>query len=223
LDRENDHYLLHAGDGYWGWVPCGAVQPMTAEAFNAYMDRKRAIAQREIKTQTLVIPRGATLRLQQSGADTRTVSLPDGTSLDVPADTLGPVENGEAAAARVKAALDLLYVPYVFGGRSPLGLDCSGLASNVCTQAGRTPARDARQQVLAGRLVATFRDRSRLQAGDQVFFVNRSGKVYHTGIAIDSTHIVHSAPPCVQIGSIDSASPLYDKELDESFFMAKRP
>ncbi|MBU0641372.1 MAG: C40 family peptidase, partial [Planctomycetes bacterium] len=108
-------------------------------------------------------------------------------------------------------------------GRSSLGLDCSGLVTNVWTRTGEKPSRDAWQQALAGELVATSWHRAGIQAGDQVFFINESGKIYHTGVALDADHILHAAPPCVQIGSLDPQDRLHDKRLDLDFFMAKRP
>ena len=147
-----------------------------------------------------------------------------GSTLNVPAAAVARLgaENSQASA-RVRAALDMLYTPYVFGGRSPLGLDCSGLASNVWSRLGVTPPRDAQQQAPAGRLVATSWHRANIRPGDQLFFINESGKVYHTGIALDAVHVIHATAPCVQIGSFDPQDPLYDEELDRTFFMVKRP
>jgi hypothetical protein len=84
-------------------------------------------------------------------------------------------------------------------------------------------ARDASQQAFAGRLVATSSYRNGLRAGDVVFFINAAGKIYHTGVAIDQTHICDSSPPAVQIGCITSGDRLYDERMDRDFFIAKRP
>jgi cell wall-associated NlpC family hydrolase len=224
LDRDDEYYLLHAGDGYWGWVPQAAVQAMTAEQFDAYLRHPQAAVLEDIEGPQVRIPRGASLPLVQTTDTERTLLLPDGSTLGAPAaaTALGNTAQ-QQAAARVRAGLDLLYVPYVFGGRSPLGLDCSGLMSNVYARAGDRPPRDAWQQALAGRLVATAWHRAGIQGGDQLFFINETGKIYHTGIALDAVHVLHSAPPCVQIGSLDPQDPLYDLELNRNFLLAKRP
>lgn len=248
LDRADEYYLLHGADGYWGWVHGDAIEPMTAERFEAYVLRPSAVVLRDIEDARLRVPRGAVVRVLSADPAGVTILLPDDSTLTVPVAQCSvapqwptpdagnaPAEaklpairitadaRRAAAAARVAAALDLLYVPYVFGGRSPLGLDCSGLVSSVGVRAGEAPARDAWQQAFAGELVATAWHRARLQPGDLVFFINDSGKIYHAGVALDATHVIHAAPPCVQIGSFDRADPLYDAELDRHFFMAKRP
>lgn len=224
LDGTADAYLLHAGDGYWGWVARDAIHPLGAAEFDAYLNLSTAVAVQDIEIPPVRIPRGATLRVARARAGETVVRLPDGTLLPVPAEALLRDEHATAnAAARVRAALDLLYVPYVFGGSSPRGLDCSGLVTTACVQTGGRPARDAWQQALAGTLVATPWHRANARTGDQVFFINPSGKTYHTGLMLDATHVIHSAPPCVRIGSLDPASPLYDPELDECLLVIKRP
>jgi len=153
------------------------------------------------------------------------VVVGDGVELAVAdgADALRIDTPEEGAQRRVAAALELLYVPYVFGARSPLGVDCSGLVTSAWMRDGRTPARDVWQQAFAGELVATAWHRTNIRAGDQLFFIRDSGKLYHTAIALDATHFVHSSPPCVLISSFDPHDPLYEEEYERYFFMAKRP
>lgn len=224
LDATDEHYLLHAGDGYWGWVPREAITPLTAAEFDRYIQQPRAAVMVDIEEGSVRIPRGATVRVVSADADACAILLPGGGTLSVAAATVR-VDDSEAAQAaqRVRAALDLLYTPYVFGGRSPLGLDCSGLVTSVLAREGTLPARDAWQQALAGGLVATPWHRANIRAGDLLYFINSRGKVYHTGVALDATHFVHSAPPCVQISSFDPRDPLYDESHVREFFIAKRP
>ena len=226
LDRDRGYYLLRAGDGYWGWVRADAIHPMTTTEYVAYTAHAQATAQTDIDLDAMRIPRAARVAIDGPAADGSLVIIrPDGARSAVPAATLRvetPAQQA-AALARVRAALDLLYTPYVFGGRSPLGLDCSGLVQSVCTRAGGAPGRDAWHQAFAGALVATHWYREGLRAGDLVYFVDSAGKMYHAGVAIDSTHIVHSAPPGVQINSFVPGDPLYDQRLDRDFCVAKRP
>ena len=83
--------------------------------------------------------------------------------------------------------------------------------------------RDAWHQAFSGRVVATWWDREGMRPGDYVYFIDPTGKIYHTGVALSATHIVHAAPPFVRIGSLRAEDPLFDERFDRDFFMAKRP
>ncbi|MCP4248369.1 MAG: C40 family peptidase [bacterium] len=224
LDRQEGFVLLHGGDGYWGWVRADAVQAMNDSEFRRYTSHPRGVLLNDVVVAGVTIPRGASVPIVTQESGGHLVLLPDGSRHDLPDGAVAhrEAESG-AAAARVAAALDLVGAPYVFGGRSPLGLDCSGLITNVWARCGEAAARDAWQQALAGSLTATWWCREGMQPGDQVLFINPAGKIYHTGVAISSTHVLHSAPPGVQIGSIKPGDRLYDPRLDRDFFMAKRP
>ncbi len=233
LDREGGYLLLHARDGYWGWVRESAIRAMDERAFDAYTKHAQALVRRDLELPTATIPRGAIVAFErnsdprggQRATSAVSLVLPDGSRAAVSAADLldSTTAQSRAAARRIRRALDSLCTPYKFGGRSPLGLDCSGLVGRACSQAGITPARDAWQLAFSGRLSATRWHRSGLRAGDIVFFIDERGKIYHTGVAIDATHIVDACPPGVQIGSLVPGDRLYDSRMDRDFFMAKRP
>jgi hypothetical protein len=225
LDRDADRYLALAADGYWGWVHRDALALLKETEFDVYMACDKAVVLEEFSDGMIRIPRGATVAVKEITDRQIVLLLPSGDSLAVPRTRLRirRISADRRSAEHVRAALNLLYAPYVFGGRSPVGLDCSGLLSNVCAQSGHTPPRDAWQQAMAGRLVATAWYRKRIQLGDQLFFIDARGKVYHTAIALDEDHYIHSAPPCVKINSLDPNSVLYDARRARDFFIAKRP
>ncbi|MFH0980464.1 MAG: NlpC/P60 family protein [Planctomycetota bacterium] len=226
LDREGGDYLLHSGDGYWGWVRQDAIHAMTDEEFQQYSAHTQAVVLDDIDLGSVRIFRGARVAVDGENVGGRlTLVWPDGRRSPLPASKLRSESavQKEAAEARVRAALDLRSTPYLFGGRSPLGLDCSGLVSSACARTGLVLARDAWQQAFAGSLVATRWHRKGLRAGDLVFFIDASGKIHHTGVAVSPTHLVHASPPCVQISSLRPGDRLYDARLDRAFFMAKRP
>jgi cell wall-associated NlpC family hydrolase len=120
-------------------------------------------------------------------------------------------------------ALSLLYTPYLFGGRSPQGLDCSGLTGVAYAGEGLILPRDAFQQILPGQLVATAWHIDSLEAGDLLFFIDATGRVIHTGVSIGGSRFVHASPPMVRINSLDPADPLYSRTWHEAFCFAKRP
>ncbi|MBK9120732.1 MAG: C40 family peptidase [Phycisphaerales bacterium] len=223
LDRRDGHYLLHASDGYWGWVPETAIQPVAEDEFWRYLDAPVAVVLEEFDLGGLRVPRGARVAWQTDTEGREQVWIPGHAPLPVASAHLRPVGPNGRTELRLAAALDLLHIPYVFGGRSPWGLDCSGLVTNIAAQAGDRPARDAWQQALGGTLVATATARAGLRAGDLVYFTNASGRIYHTGIALSATHFLHASPPAVRINSLRAGDRLYDAGLDQDFFLAKRP
>ncbi|MFQ5490348.1 MAG: NlpC/P60 family protein [Phycisphaerae bacterium] len=224
LDEKQGYLRVHGGDGYWGWVPAEAIERMDGRRFDDYRAHRTGVLLDDVRRPGWTLPRGAQVPVLGIEGDRRVVLLPDGSTLDLPAKFMTVDDtSGGRAQARVRAALDMLYAPYLFGGRSPSGLDCSGLITNAWAQAGLACARDAWQQALAGTLVATAWHRSGIRAGDQVFFINDAGRIHHTGLALDATHVIHASPPCVQIASLVKGDRLYDTRLDRDFFMAKRP
>lgn len=102
-------------------------------------------------------------------------------------------------AAIMRFAAMFLNAPYLWGGRTPLGIDCSGLTQLAYKSIGITLPRDASQQAEAGDLV-DFVEEAR--AGDLAFFQNEEGKIIHVGIVCDNKKILHASGK-VRIDSLD--------------------
>jgi len=113
---------------------------------------------------------------------------------------VGPV-NPSTSGGAVGIAMQYLGVPYVWGGASPSGFDCSGLVMYVYAQLGIGLPHGATAQYSAGTPI----DYSQLEPGDLVFF-GGGGYMSHVGIYIGGGSMIH-APfegTVVQVGSVSS-------------------
>lgn len=97
-------------------------------------------------------------------------------------------------------ALSMLNAPYLWGGKSVMGVDCSGFVQLVYAVCGCSLPRDASQQVHCGEAVHFLSDGV---LGDLVFFENAEGRIVHVGMLLDSAHVVHASLQ-VKVSKIDS-------------------
>ena len=104
-------------------------------------------------------------------------------------------------------AMMYLNSPYLWGGRTPFGIDCSGFTQMVYRLQGIDLPRDAYQQAEVGTTLS-FVEES--EAGDLAFFDNAEGKVIHVGIILDNNHIIHASGK-VRIDRIDQQG-IFNKE-----------
>lgn len=99
----------------------------------------------------------------------------------------------------VENALMYLNAPYLWGGRSPLGIDCSGFTQMVYRLQGVDLPRDAYQQAEVGTTLS-FVEES--EPGDLAFFDDAEGKITHVGVILEDNHIIHASGK-VRIDRID--------------------
>ena len=99
----------------------------------------------------------------------------------------------------INQALKYFNAPYLWGGRSPFGIDCSGFTQIIYKMIGMRIPRDASQQVNVG-VALSFVDET--QPGDLAFFDDEDGKIVHVGIIWKRNKIIHASGK-VRIDNVD--------------------
>ena len=89
----------------------------------------------------------------------------------------------------INTALLYLNTPYLWGGKTPFGIDCSGFTQMVYKLNGYRLKRDASQQVEQGEALSFIEES---EPGDLAFFDNAEGDITHVGIIMKDNYIIHA-------------------------------
>lgn len=177
-------------DGYEGWVDSRQIRPVS----------EQDLATRKVSTitenfQTVIMKQGRTL-------------LSMGSEVEFP--TVVSRRSHDLRESIVLTAQELLNIPYLWGGRSFFGVDCSGFVHLVYKINGIKMPRDSYQQAEIGTPL-TFLEES--QPGDLAFFENKDGRIIHVGIMMENQKIIHASGK-VRIDTLDSQG-IFNKEINE--------
>ncbi|AFL82285.1 cell wall-associated hydrolase, invasion-associated protein [Aequorivita sublithincola DSM 14238] len=108
----------------------------------------------------------------------------------------------------IETSLLYLNTPYLWGGKSPFGIDCSGFTQMVYKLNGYKLLRDASQQATQGEALSFIEES---EPGDLAFFDNEEGKITHVGIIMEDNYIIH-AHGKVRIDRLDHSG-IFNYEL----------
>jgi hypothetical protein len=189
-----------AYDGYEGWVDKKMITPLTQASYRRMVSHPAAVTA-DVLTMAPQNERSIMLVAGSSLPCWRPYKRQFSIGRDI-FDLRGRCLFGKIASLRetlVRQALMYFNAPYLWGGRSPFGIDCSGFAQIIYKMIGIRLPRDAAQQVLHG-LSLTFVEEAR--PGDLAFFDNADGDIVHVGIIWEKGKIIHASGK-VRIDDID--------------------
>jgi len=109
----------------------------------------------------------------------------------------------------LNTAFMYLNAPYLWGGKTPFGIDCSGFTQMVYKLNGYKLLRDASQQALQGESLSFIEES---EPGDLAFFDNEEGNIIHVGIIMEDNYIIHASGK-VRIDRLDHLG-IYNSEAN---------
>ncbi|WP_370224686.1 NlpC/P60 family protein [Cytobacillus sp.] len=207
------------GRGYPGWVP---IAQLTKNEDWKLDSRKAAVIQKKKATlysndrePELVLSYQTILPVLKEEAEWIQVQTPEGTGCLKPEDvqvyeSIGAIRKGNGKDI-IDAGVQFLGLPYLWGGMSSFGYDCSGFSYSMCKANGYIIPRDAHDQAEAGKLV----ELDAIEPGDLLFFAYEEGKgkLHHVGIYYGDGKLLHSPNTGKTIEIIDLKDTIYEKEL----------
>lgn len=240
LKEDGGWFLVQTPDGYLSWVDRAGIHLMTeAELEHWYREPKVVFTSligyvwksEDHAEMVSDLVAGDILTIAEETKDQLKVNLPDGRQ--------GWISSSEAQnwdswiasrntspEALISTAKQMMGIPYLWGGTSIKGVDCSGFTKTIYYLNGKIIPRDASQQINEGELVDADKNWDKLQVGDLLFFgvkgtPEKKERVVHVGMWIGNGEFIHSRG-LVRISSFDPENPNYDEYELGRYLRTKR-
>ena len=242
LDKKGDFYRVQTPDNYISWVDKGGITRMNKTQFDAWNQSKKIIftqnfgdvyVDKSVNSEIVSdITLGGILKYISEDNQFYEVKYPDNRIGFVKKNEAviynywlknleSPKENIESIAKKMNG------FPYLWGGTSSKGIDCSGFTKMVYLMNGFIIPRDASQQINAGKTVDTNLKFEGLEKGDLIFFgrkatAEKKQRVTHVGIWLgnDKGEFIHSSGN-VHLSSMDNKQSNYD-EFNKNRYLGSR-
>ncbi|GGG09776.1 hydrolase Nlp/P60 [Dokdonia pacifica] len=169
-----------AHDNYVGWIDNKQYQEISEEEYAFAKAQTPSLISDPVQ---FVSDAHGQLQTVLLGTSVHTLSLLKST-YDGPS-TSGKKDKG----LLIETALQYLNTPYLWGGRTPFGIDCSGFTQMVYRLNGHRLLRDASEQATQGEALSFIEES---EPGDLAFFDNDEGAIVHVGLIMEDNYIIHA-------------------------------
>lgn len=227
LKEENSWYLVQTPDKYIAWVDSVAVCLKSKDEMDEWRNSERIIfllsfglAKAPVKNEVVTdLVAGSILELDNSDMGNYRLNLPDGRLIEVEkikCELFNDWKQKQISTTSILTQTARLFMgrPYLWGGTSAKGVDCSGFVKSVYFMNGIILARDASLQFLHGDPILPEEGFLKLTEGDLVFFGRTEAekkpmKVTHVGMYMNKGEYIHSSGR-VRINSFDPKAENYN-------------
>ncbi|MFD0799677.1 NlpC/P60 family protein [Maribacter chungangensis] len=240
LKKEGDWYYIQTPDNYLAWVDDGGITLFTEQTIQNWESADKVIYtktyghaykgpdRKEIVSDLVA---GNVLEVLKYADKFYIVRFPDGRQAyvfreasETYKDWLAKLNN--TPEALVQTSKRFMGVPYLWGGTSTKGMDCSGFTKTIYFLNGMIIPRDASQQVHTGKPIDDTGNFDVLEPGDLLFFGTEATdetkeKVVHVGMWIGNNEFIH-ASDMVRVSSVDKEADNYDAYNVNRYLRTKR-
>jgi gamma-D-glutamyl-L-lysine dipeptidyl-peptidase len=230
LRAENEWTLVRMDDDYVGWIRDWHLKPWSETDRAAWT----AAATHRVRSNHAVVLGDGDVPLAELVAGTplivreggkrgwMAVKLVDGRTGVVPRSSLETLRRRRPTPERLaETGLRFMGIPYLWGGSTPNGFDCSGLIQRIYRLNGLVLPRDSDQQARFGAEVAVDGPAS-LHPGHLVFFGRSRELITHVGLVLPDRTFLHSYGQ-VTVNAVDPAHPLYSPHLASIWQLTRDP
>tara|TARA_Y100001970_G_scaffold124890_1_gene154626 strand:+ start:15269 stop:16096 length:828 start_codon:yes stop_codon:yes gene_type:complete len=222
IEKNNNWFKIRQRDGYEGWIhsfytvkPTVDDDKLFSKNNNWYWVKDRILHLLEDNNLISSISYGSLIPCFQDNEDFFTRLPNKRYQIKINRKSLISYNDEVEYKKNIKNSVkELIGVPYLWGGKSSFGFDCSGLLQSILNTSNiKFLERDTSQQILSSMLI---KKNSKPNIGDIVFF-KMEKRVDHVGIYINNSEFIHSSG-CVKINSIDKENKYYSSKLEVNLY-----